>query len=92
MEPFGEFVQQLYDTSGWNFVIFYDPIEWDRFIEAIWTTIELIIACLVFSLVVGFVGAWAQGANSKIVRKIIAGYIQFSATRRPSCRFFSFIS
>ena len=93
MEPFGEFFQRLYDTSGWNFVIFYDPIEWDRFIAAIWTTIELIVACLAFSLVVGFAGAWAQGANSKIIRNVIAGYLQIFRNTPPFVQilFFYFV-
>ena len=38
---------------------------------------------LVLSLIVGFVGAWAQGANSRIVRNVIAGYIQFFRNTPP---------
>jgi len=57
VELFGDFFKQLYDTTGWNFAVFYDPFEWDRFVAAMWTTIRLVIACLIFSLIVGFVGA-----------------------------------
>ncbi len=93
VELFGDFFKELYDTSGWNFVIFYDEVEWSRFIEAIWTTIRLIIACLIFSLIVGFVGAWAQGAKSRIVRNVIAGYIQFFRNTPPFVQilFFYFV-
>ena len=93
MELFGDFFKQLYDTSGWNFVIFYDAVEWSRFIEAIWTTIQLILACLIFSIVVGFIGAWAQGAKSPIVRYGMAGYIQFFRNTPPFVQilFFYFV-
>ena len=64
LDAIAPFFKEFYDDTGWNFVIFYEQYEYDRFIEAIGTSIQLIIASLIFSLVVGFVGAWAQGAKS----------------------------
>ncbi len=93
MELFVNFFQNLYDTTGWNFVIFYDGYEWARFIAAVWVTIKLIVACLIFSLVVGVLGAWAQGAKSKIVRYLMAAYIQFFRNTPPFVQilFFYFV-
>lgn len=93
MEYFGAYFQNLYDTTGWNFVIFYDDYEFNRFVEAIWVTIKLILSSLVFSLVVGVTGAWAQGANSKLLRYSIAGYIQFFRNTPPFVQilFFYFV-
>ena len=87
------FFQEFYDDTGWNFIIFYEEYEYDRFIEAIWVSIQLILASLIFSLVVGFVGAWAQGAKSRIVRYVIAGYIQVFRNTPPFVQilFFYFV-
>ena len=93
MEYFADYFQQLYETTGWNFVIFYEQYEYDRFLEGMWVSIKLIVASLIFSLVVGFVGAWAQGAKSKIVRYGIAGYIQLFRNTPPFVQilFFYFV-
>ncbi len=58
-----------------------------------WVSCKLIVASLIFSLVVGIVGAWAQGAKSKIVRYLIAGYIQFFRNTPPFVQilFFYFV-
>jgi len=79
----GPFFKNLYETTGWNFILFYEQYEYDRFIEAVWVSIELIIACLIFSLIVGIIGAWAQGAKSKVLRLCIAGYIQVFRNTPP---------
>jgi len=93
MELFGEFFRNLYETTGWNFVVFYERYEYDRFIDAIWVTIKLVIASLTFSLVVGIVGAWAQGAKSRVLRYCMAGYIQFFRNTPPFVQilFFYFV-
>ncbi|MFQ5784771.1 MAG: amino acid ABC transporter permease [Alphaproteobacteria bacterium] len=93
MDLFADFFQKLYDDTGVNFVIFYEQYEYDRFIAAIWTSIKLIVLSLIFSLIVGVVGAWAQGAKSRIVRLGMAGYIQFFRNTPPFVQilFFYFV-
>jgi polar amino acid transport system permease protein len=93
VEFFADYFRGLYDSTGWNFVIFYEQYEYDRFLEGMWVSIKLIIASLIFSLVVGFIGAWAQGAKSKIVRYGIAGYIQLFRNTPPFVQilFFYFV-
>ncbi len=93
MELFAEFFRELYDTTGWNFVVFYEQYEYDRFLQGMWTSFKLIIACLIFSVVVGIAGAWAQGAESKIVRYLMAGYIQIFRNTPPFVQilFFYFV-
>jgi len=93
MELFANFFQNLYDTTSWNFVIFYDGYEWARFIDAVWVTIKLIVACLIFSFVVGILGAWAQGAKSKFIRYFMAAYIQVFRNTPPFVQilFFYFV-
>jgi len=87
------FFRRLYDETGWNFVIFYEQYEWDRFLGAIVVSFELIVACLFFSLVVGIIGAWAQGSPIRAVRLVMAGYIQFFRNTPPYVQllFFFFV-
>ena len=87
------FFKELYDDTGLNFIIFYEQYEYDRFVEAIFVSIKLIVACLILSLIVGVVGAWAQGARSRIVRYAMAGYIQFFRNTPPLVQilFFYFV-
>ena len=93
LETIAPFFRELYDTTGINFVMFYEEYEYDRFIEAVWISFKLIIACLIFSLIVGIVGAWAQGAKSRIVRLCMAGYIQLFRNTPPFVQllFFYFV-
>ncbi len=87
------FFKKLYDETGWNFVIFYEQYEWDRFTAAMGVSFELILACLFFSLIVGIVGAWAQGSPVRAVRLLMAGYIQFFRNTPPYVQllFFYFV-
>ena len=93
LDLIGSYFADLYDATGINFIIFYEEYEWDRFILGIWTSFKLIVVCLFFSLIVGFIGAWAQGARSMIVRYVIAGYIQFFRNTPPFVQilFFYFV-
>ena len=93
LDTIGPFFKNLYDTTGFNFIMFYEEYEYDRFIDAIFVSIKLIIACLIFSLVVGIVGAWAQGAKSKPLRLFMAGYIQVFRNTPPFVQllFFYFV-
>jgi len=92
-ELMSPFFQKLYDETGWNFVIFYEQYEWDRFLAAIAVSFQLIVACLFFSLVVGIVGAWAQGSPIRALRLIMAGYIQLFRNTPPYVQllFFFFV-
>ena len=46
LEIIAPFFRDLYETTGWNFVIFYERYEWDRFVDAIWVSFELILFSL----------------------------------------------
>jgi len=93
VEFFADYFRELYDATGWNFVIFYEEYEHERFLEGMWVSIKLIFASLLFSLVVGFIGAWAQGAKSRVLRYGIAGYIQLFRNTPPFVQilFFYFV-
>jgi polar amino acid transport system permease protein len=86
VEAFAEWFQQFYESTGWNFVFMYDEYERDRLVEAIWVTIKLSLNCLLFSLIVGVVGAWAQGARVAWVRHTVYWYIQAFRNTPPLVR------
>ncbi|MFT7672564.1 MAG: polar amino acid transport system permease protein [Gammaproteobacteria bacterium] len=81
------FQQYFYDLAQvypkWNFIYFYDSSQTDRVIEGLWMTLELSVICVILSVVIGIVGAWGQGAQSKTLRLCLQGYIQFFRNTPP---------
>ncbi|MEL6278751.1 MAG: amino acid ABC transporter permease [Pseudomonadota bacterium] len=67
----------------WNFIWMYDERQQGKILSGIWMTIRLSIACVIFSVIIGVVGAWMQGAKSAIVRGIVQAYIQFFRNTPP---------
>ncbi|HUS53205.1 MAG TPA: amino acid ABC transporter permease [Thermohalobaculum sp.] len=79
-----DFFRQLADDAPrWNFVWMYDERQQGKILGGLWMTIKLAIACVVFSMVIGVVGAWLQGARSTILRAFVQGYIQFFRNTPP---------
>ena len=55
---FSQFFLDLYESNPkWNFIYFYDPKQADRVLEGLWTTLELSVVCVIFSVVIGVAGA-----------------------------------
>ena len=53
-----DFFRQLADDAPrWNFVWMYDERQQGKILGGLWMTIKLAIACVVFSMVIGVVGA-----------------------------------
>lgn len=79
-----DFFRELAATSPhWNFIWLYDPVQMDRVLGGLWMTIKLSLACLVLSVVIGVVGAWAQEAKSRLLRSAVQGYVQFFRNTPP---------
>jgi polar amino acid transport system permease protein len=90
MQAVADFFRWLNDAHSVNFSIFYDSLDQSRFLQGLWTTIMLSAICLVLSIVIGIVGAWLQGSNLKITRRIVQGYIQFFRNTPPLVQLFFF--
>jgi len=67
----------------WNFIFFYDPVQWERLVSGLWVTIKLSVICVILSVIIGVVGAWLQGAKNPFVRWTVQGYIQFFRNTPP---------
>ena len=84
MEVIAEFFRQIAeDYPRWNFIWIYQPVLQGKILSGIWMTIKLSLACLVLSMVIGVLGAFAQGSRNVILRSIVQGYIQFFRNTPP---------
>lgn len=84
LESFQEFFIQLWqDHPTWNFIFFHDERQWHKIVGGLYLTIQLSIICVIFSVVIGIVGAAMQGAKSVLVRRVVQGYIQFFRNTPP---------
>ncbi|MEM7169833.1 MAG: amino acid ABC transporter permease [Pseudomonadota bacterium] len=84
LESIQEFFRSLAESyPTWNFIFFYEADQWDKVVSGLWMTIQLSFFCIIFSVVIGVVGAGMQGARSAVLRSIVAGYIQFFRNTPP---------
>ena len=84
LDAFQDFFRELAQTNPqWNFIYLYDPVQFGRVMNGLWTTIKLSVICVVLSVVIGIVGAWAQGSPFKPLRLFVQGYIQFFRNTPP---------
>lgn len=80
----------LRDATGINLTILYDAFDRNRFLSGIWMTIWLSVISLFFSLIIGVVGAWAQGSDYKWIRRLINGFIVLFRNTPPLVQIFFF--
>ncbi len=84
LASFADFFRELAETAPtWNFVFFYQEYEIKRVLKGIWTTILLSVICVVFSVIIGVVGAWLQGSPYKLLNRPVQGYIQLFRNTPP---------
>lgn len=84
LEAFTEFFRQVADDyPRWNFIFFHDPRQWARIVKGLQYTLVLSFTCVILSVVIGVVGAWAQSSPSIWIRRIVQGYIQFFRNTPP---------
>ena len=90
LEWFYDWFRQLDLVHGINLTIIYDAFDRGRMIDGFWMTIRLSLICLVLSILIGLVGAWLQGARSRLVRWVVQGYIQFFRNTPPLVQMYFF--
>jgi len=81
------FQQYFFDLAEeypkWNFIYLYDLTQTERVLSGLWMTIQLSVVCVIASVIIGILGAWLQGAHSKVLRSVVQGYIQFFRNTPP---------
>jgi polar amino acid transport system permease protein len=90
MEALADWLRELYNDTGINFVHFYDDAERARFLRGMWFTIKLSAVSILASIVIGMIGAWAQTSGSRIIRGVTQGYIQFFRNTPPLVQMYFF--
>jgi polar amino acid transport system permease protein len=90
VEAFYDWFRVLYQETGINLTFIYDSYDRNRLIAGFWTTVWLSLVCLALSVVIGIVGAWAQGARSRALRWLVAAYIEFFRNTPPLVQLYFF--
>src|SRR5258708_4872975 len=90
LQPVLAWLPVLRETSSIQLTIFYDNFDRGRFFNGFLTSVRLMGVCLVASVVIGIVGAWIQGARSRILRLVTQGYIQFFRNTPPLVQLYFF--
>ena len=84
MEHITDFFRQLAEEyPKWNFIWIYESSQRTKILTGIWMTIKLSIACLIFSVLIGILGAFAQGSKNYFIRIFVQSYIQFFRNTPP---------
>jgi len=85
-----DWFRQFYQDTGINLTFIYDSFDRNRLIDGFWMTVKLSVVCLVLSVVIGIIGAWAQGARSKLLRGLVGAYIEFFRNTPPLVQLYFF--
>lgn len=90
VETVESFFLWLYQSHGINLSIGYDA--WDRgqFLAGLWMTVKLSVLSIFFSLVVGVVGAWAQGSPFVLLRAGVGMFVTFFRNTPPLVQLYFF--
>ena len=92
METVETFFQWLNQSHGINLTIGYDA--WDRgqFFGGLWMTVKLSVLSILFSLLVGVTGAWAQGSPYFALRAPVGLFVTFFRNHHRLCSYTSSFS
>ena len=90
MEGLESFFRWLHQAHGLNFSVGYDPYDRAQYLSGLWTTIKLSILCIGASLIIGVLGAWAQGARFAFVRWAVHGFVAFFRNTPPLIQLYFF--
>jgi polar amino acid transport system permease protein len=86
----GAWFQRLYETTGFNFTVFYDPYDRDRYLYGLWTTIYLSVISIGLSVLIGAIGAWLQGSAFVWVRRAVNAFVVVFRNTPPLVQIFFF--
>ncbi|HDZ73321.1 MAG TPA: amino acid ABC transporter permease [Aurantimonas coralicida] len=90
LQSVADWFRELNETTGLNFTVFYDAYDAANFFDGILVTIELTIASVLASLVIGIVGAFVQSAGPLWARMAIDGFVSIFRNTPPLVQMFFF--
>ena len=90
LQPLWDWFRELYATTGIKLTIFYDAFDRARFFNGFLTSVRLMTLCIVCSVAIGVLGAWAQGSRLRLLRALTAAYIEFFRNTPPLVQLYFF--
>ncbi|MBR0835318.1 amino acid ABC transporter permease [Bradyrhizobium manausense] len=90
MQAIGNWFQHLYETTGLNFSVFYDAYDWDRYFAGLKMTLLLSVTTILLSLLIGALGALAQGSPSRMLRIGVDAFVVVFRNTPPLVQIFFF--
>ena len=90
IEAIRAWFQRVYETTGLNFTIFYDPYDWHRYVGGLRTTLLLGVTTILASLAIGAVGALLQSSPSRLLRGLVNGFVVLFRNTPPLVQIFFF--
>ena len=85
-----DWFKHLYETTGYNFTVFYDPYDFSRYVHGLGMTIYLSVVSILASLVIGALGAWLQGSELAAVRRPVNAFVTLFRNTPPLVQIFFF--
>ena len=90
LQPVWDWFRWLDAATGIKLTIFYDSFDRARFFNGFLTSVRLMAICVLCSVVIGIVGAWAQGSRFVPLRLAVQAYIQFFRNTPPLVQLYFF--
>ncbi|WP_029002576.1 amino acid ABC transporter permease [Azorhizobium doebereinerae] len=90
MDLVADWFRHLYDTTGINLTIVYDPYDRQRFLSGLGMTIYLSVVSIIISTIIGAIGAWAQGSPARAIRAFVNGFVVLFRNTPPLVQIFFF--
>lgn len=90
MDAISHWFLELYETTGINLTIVYDSYDRQRFLSGLGMTVYLSVVCILISIAIGMVGAWAQGSPLRVVRGLVNGFVVIFRNTPPLVQIFFF--
>jgi len=90
VEEFEGFFRWLHQAYGLNITIGYDAYDRAQYLRGLWTTVKLSLLCIALSLLIGVVGAWAQGVRFGPIRWAMHAYVAFFRNTPPLIQLYFF--
>jgi polar amino acid transport system permease protein len=90
MDAIPHFFQRLYETTGYNFSVFYDSYDAARYLAGLRMTLTLGVVTIVASVLIGATGALLQSSPSRALRLIVNGFIVAFRNTPPLVQIFFF--
>src|SRR5216683_4570340 len=90
LTPFWDWFRELNAATGIKLTIFYDAFDRTLFINGFLTSVRLMALCIVASVVIGIAGAFVQRSRLRLLRTVMAAYVQFFRNTPPLVQLYFF--